>query len=160
MVVNVEIVISRTCGSCTVCCTHLPIPAQIVSAAAKPAGEACPHLCRAGCGIYSRRPEVCSRFQCAWLADGDWPEEWRPDLSGLLCLRETLHDGSAGALVAETRPGALLEPQGEAILLALLRNTRRVVVAGPDGKRYLMYGADEPLPPAKIAAPPPVPIAA
>ena len=160
VVVNVEIVFSRTCGSCTVCCTQLPIPAQVVSAAAKPAGEACLHLCRSGCGIYQHRPDVCTRFQCAWLADGDWPDEWRPDLSGVLCLRETLADGSTGALVTETRPGALLEPQGEAILLALLRNTRRVVVAGPDGKRYLMHGADEPLPSAKIETAPPVSVAA
>lgn len=75
-------------------------------------------------------------------------------------MRETLADGSTGALVTETRPGALLEPQGEAILLALLRNTRRVVVAGPDGKRYLMHGAGEPLPPTKIETAPPVSIAA
>jgi hypothetical protein len=138
----------------------MPIPARIVSAEAKPAGQPCPHLCGAGCGVYQRRPEVCSRFQCAWLADGDWPEDWRPDLSGLLCLRERLADGSSGALVVETRPGALLEPQGEAILLALLENTRRVVVLAPDGKRYLMYGASEPAGQPQAKTPAAVPVAA
>ena len=137
------LVLSFGCGSCTACCTHLPIPARIVSPAAKPAGEPCPHLCQSGCSIYQQRPDICARFQCAWLANGDWPEEWRPDRSGLLCLRETLADGLSGALVMETRPGALVEPLAKEILLQLLENTRRVVVAAPDGKRYLMYGAFE-----------------
>ena len=60
----------------------------------------------------------------------------------------------------ETRPGALLEPQGEAILLALLANTRRVVVLAPDGKRHLMYGAGEPCAAPQAEAPQAIPAAA
>ena len=144
MVVNVEIVFSRTCGSCTACCTHLPIPANVVSAPPKAAGESCPHLCKAGCVIYQDRPAICARFQCAWLANLDWPEEWRPEQSGLLCLRELMDDGSPAALVSEIRPGALLEPIAQEILLHLLENTRRVVVVAPDGSRHLMIGSYEP----------------
>jgi len=58
-------------------------------------------------------------------------------------LRETLADGFPAALVMEARPGAFLEPQAEAILLALLQNTLRVLAVGPDGKRHLMYGASQ-----------------
>lgn len=136
--------ILRQCGECTACCTRLPIPPGIVSLEAKPAGAPCPHLCQAGCSIYALRPDICSRFQCAWLADGAWPGEWRPDRSGLLCLREILADGYPAALVMEARPGALLEPLAEAILLRLLQGARRVVVIAPDGSRHLMHGSYDP----------------
>lgn len=127
----------------------MPIPADVVSASPKAAGEPCPHLCTSGCAIYRNRPAVCARFQCAWLACNDWPEEWRPEQSGLLCLRELMDDGSPAALVAEVRPGALLEPVAEEILLKLLQNTRRVVVVAPDGSRHLMFGSFEPEPAPK-----------
>ena len=130
----------RACGDCTACCTHLPIPAGIVGPAAKLAGAPCHHLSKSGCGIYDDRPAVCARFRCAWLAATDWPAAWRPDQSGLLCLREILPDGKPGALVQETRPGALLEPEAKDILLALMHSCAVVVVVGPDGRRRLMHG--------------------
>lgn len=108
--------------------------------AAKPAGAPCPHLNQSGCGVYPDRPAVCSRFRCAWLANRAWPETWRPDKSGLLCLRETLPDGTPGSLVLESRAGALLEAPAKEILLALMRVCATVVVAGPDGRLRLMRG--------------------
>ena len=130
----------RACGDCTACCTHLPIGEGVVGAEAKPSGVACPHLASRGCGIYDDRPVVCSRFRCAWLAAKNWPEAWRPEQSGLLCLREMLPDGKPGALVQEIRSGALLAPQAPDILLALMRTCAVVVVVGPDGQRRLMHG--------------------
>ena len=38
-----------------------------------------------GCTVYEHRPEVCSAFKCAWLADHQLPEWFRPDLTGFLC---------------------------------------------------------------------------
>ena len=134
------VVQARTCGDCTACCTLLPIPEGIVGNAAKPAGAACPHLRNEGCGIYNDRPTACSRFRCAWLADQDWPDAWRPKQSGLLCLREILPDGRPGSLVQEVRSGALLEPKAKDILLALMYSCAVVVVIGPDGKRRRMDG--------------------
>lgn len=137
---SLPIVDRRTCGECTACCTHLPIPENVVGQASKPAGIPCPHLSHGGCGIYDHRPGVCSRFRCAWLSCEEWPENWRPEQSGLLCLRETLPDGRPGSLVMESRAGALLEPQAKDILLALMHSCAVVVVVGPDGKRRRMHG--------------------
>lgn len=55
-----------------------------------------------------------------------------------------MDDGSPAALVSEVRPGALLEPAAQDILLELLENTRHVVVVAPDGSRHLMFGSYEP----------------
>ena len=162
MAVRLKIYYGRECGECAACCKHLFIPANVVSAAAKPAGEACPHLGGAGCGIYDGRPSVCSRFRCGWLADDEWPDDWRPDVSGLLCLREFLDNGLPAALVSETRPGALLEPLAKEILLHLLQNTSHVVVVAPDGRRHLMLGSYKPgaAPKPETEAAPPLRIAA
>jgi hypothetical protein len=119
----------------------LPIPEGVVGASAKPSGLPCPHLTDSGCGIYSRRPTVCTRFRCAWLAADDWPDAWRPDQSGLLCLHEILPDGRPGSLVMETRTGALLEPNAKHILLGLMRVSAVVVVIGPDRRARSMHGS-------------------
>lgn len=140
MVLPLRIYSGRVCGDCTACCVYLPIAAGVISQNAKPAGEPCEKLCDSGCAIYEQRPVACSQFRCAWLADDDWLDEWRPDRAGLLCLRELLDDRLPAALVVETRRGALLEPQAESILLHLLSKTALVVVVGPDGKRRLMCG--------------------
>jgi hypothetical protein len=132
---------TRSCGDCSACCTHLPIPEGVVGPAAKPGGVPCPHLAKRGCGRYDERPVICSRFRCAWLATEDWADAWRPDRSGLLCLREILADGQPAALVQETRSGALLEPPAKDILLALMHSCVHVVVVCPDGKRRRMHGS-------------------
>lgn len=63
----------RSCGTCVECCVS---PAILPHALreheqefAKPACEACPALREGGaggCSIYSKRPEVCKTFECAW----------------------------------------------------------------------------------------------
>ncbi len=100
---------SRACGGCSACCVVLPIPAGEVGPGPKAAGAPCPHLCVAGCAIYASRPALCAKFRCAWLADPSWPETWRPDRSGLLCLREKLEGGVPAAVVYEIVPGATLD---------------------------------------------------
>lgn len=66
---------SRSCGSCSACCTFLRIDSQAGFSTrldnnediAKKAGEPCRFLAEQGCGIYGVRPLVCRRFRCDWL---------------------------------------------------------------------------------------------
>jgi hypothetical protein len=67
------------CGSCTLCCKLLEIPAL-----EKPEGRWCAH-CKvgSGCTIYNERPAPCRDFACLWLESQDeknpLPAELRPD---------------------------------------------------------------------------------
>jgi hypothetical protein len=63
----------RKCGACRICCVVLD-----VEALNKKQDEACRHLCRKGCGIYSERPGACRDFTCAWLNGLLGPAD-RPD---------------------------------------------------------------------------------
>lgn len=151
---SLPIVESRGCGECQSCCVWLSIPAGQVQPTAKPAGQPCPQLTAAGCGIYAERPALCARFRCAWLADSTWPDLWRPDRSGLLPLRE-LVDGVPVALVYETRAGALTAPTGLELVERLRTRAAWVVLVSFDGARSKLSGllrVD-----GAEAAPPPAP---
>ena len=51
----------------------------------KPADQACSHMIeKGGCKIYSRRPNVCQNWHCAWRFMEQLGEDWRPDRSGIL----------------------------------------------------------------------------
>lgn len=114
----------RICGSCTACCTHLPLFG----------GEGpCPHAGALGCRIYSRRPEPCARFACQWLRDPLWPAPWRPDRAGLLCLREVIEGAVAAAEVYEICPGALKRPEAAEILKALARTAATISIVDGEG---------------------------
>jgi len=131
----------RHCGACTACCTHLPIPAGEVAAGSKPAGIPCPLLGPDGCRSYADRPELCARFRCTWLADEDWPDGWRPDRSGLMCLREEIDAGLPAAVVYEITPGALEQDVAAAILAELRRTTAVVAVVDHRGSRQRLTGS-------------------
>lgn len=70
---------NRTCGECTVCCkTHL------VNELNKPAGTWCGYCEQGhGCSIYSKRPQGCRDFACAWLK-GYGEDKDRPNLSQIV----------------------------------------------------------------------------
>ncbi|HEY1876295.1 MAG TPA: hypothetical protein VGG66_02460 [Rhizomicrobium sp.] len=74
----------RTCGPCTVCCVVLKIDTPELR---KMARVPCKHLTQSGCGIYAGRPAVCRKFLCGWRLFEELGEDWRPDLSGVLALR-------------------------------------------------------------------------
>ena len=74
----------RTCGPCTVCCVTLEIDTPEFR---KKARVPCRHLTQSGCGIYAARPAVCRQFLCGWRLFDELGEDWRPDLSGVLVLR-------------------------------------------------------------------------
>lgn len=70
----------RACGSCTACCTQVP-----VAELEKPANTRCKHLSYAKrCTIYARRPISCQYWSCRWLFDPGTVEAGmrRPDLAG------------------------------------------------------------------------------
>ncbi len=130
---------ASSCRPCAACCVFLPIPAGQISPGDKPAGIPCSRLNAAGCGAYAGRPELCQRFRCAWLADASWPELWRPDRSGLLCLREEIDAELLAAAVYEIRPGAVQETAAEEILDELANTAALVVlVDNQHGQRRLL----------------------
>ncbi|MDZ7619132.1 MAG: hypothetical protein U1E05_19175 [Patescibacteria group bacterium] len=88
-----------------------------------------------GCGSYEDRPAACRNFLCAWLADAGWPDAWRPDLAGLLCLREELEPGLVGAAVYEVWPDALQAAEANEILHTLRATTAILVTVDTDGLR-------------------------
>ena len=67
------------CGSCTLCCKLLGIPAL-----EKSEGQWCTHCAiGTGCKIYESRPAPCRDFACLWLESQNekhpLPPELRPD---------------------------------------------------------------------------------
>jgi hypothetical protein len=130
----------RVCIPCTVCCVRLPIPLGVVGPNPKPAGVPCPRLGGIGCEVYPQRPALCVDFHCAWLREPSWSEAWRPDRSGLLCLREEIEAGTAIAAVYEVRPGALEGPAAVEILAELKRTTAAVAVVDCQGHRRCLSG--------------------
>lgn len=64
------------CGSCTVCCTFLPIVSL-----GKYAGIKCVH-CQDNCIIYEKRPEECVKFRCAYSQMDKVSLKLRPDKCG------------------------------------------------------------------------------
>lgn len=130
----------RTCLPCAACCVRLPIPAGAVGPEAKPAGVRCPRLGPAGCAAYAVRPGLCADFRCAWLADASWPEAWRPDCSGLLCLRERVGGSLPAAAVYELYPGALLRREGARIVEELRKSTAVLVTIDVRARRRRLVG--------------------
>ena len=74
----------RACGPCTACCVVLKID---VPQLRKKARVPCQHLTGSGCGIYASRPPVCREFLCGWRLFEELGDDWRPDLCGVLALR-------------------------------------------------------------------------
>lgn len=96
---------ARPCGECTACCTVMA-----VTELKKPRGQACPHICAAGCAIYSERPDSCRRFDCLWRL-GFARDDDRPDRLGVIFdITPPDRDSGLQAVMAfEARPGAFAE---------------------------------------------------
>ncbi len=96
-----DVVPSRDCGPCTLCCTVLR-----VDDLKKLGGVACAHLRAdsAGCGIYQDRPRICRTYRCLWL-QGGLEDDDRPDR--LDAVLDLLTEGGTTRLsVRESVPGA------------------------------------------------------
>jgi hypothetical protein len=65
---------SRSCGSCSLCCKLMDVP-EVKSRHAW-----CPHAKPgSGCKIYADRPAPCRRFHCEWLRNTTFGEHWYPN---------------------------------------------------------------------------------
>lgn len=62
--INFEPTLNRSCGTCTMCCTLVPVKELL-----KPANTRCEHQFSRGCRIYAKRPLSCRMWNCAWLTD-------------------------------------------------------------------------------------------
>jgi len=79
---------SRSCGTCSLCCTVLR-----VDELGKRAGEDCRHQRGdKGCGIYEARPPICRSYRCLWRQGGLEDDE-RPDATGGIVDLETVGVG-------------------------------------------------------------------
>lgn len=110
----------RECGDCVACCIHTQIDTPEL---VKPLGQACRHCTNTGCAIYETRFPVCRSWQCLWKHVGALPDEFRPDLCGLmivldqqespqnlfcqLCIRIMVID--AGKVDANPQSGAVVD---------------------------------------------------
>lgn len=137
MLAQVEkIAAERSCEECQVCCEIMG-----VSELGKPYTTRCEHQCPSGCAIYGSRPPGCRSFFCFWKMMGVFPDDLRPDKSGvLLCFDKlTSEDGEQTYLfVYEAWEGAIAAmPQSiHAFVNSYLGNNRdnRVMMV-PYGER-------------------------
>jgi hypothetical protein len=68
----------RVCGTCTLCCTLVPVPVPLNKAA----GQRCQYArFGKGCSIYADRPVACATWACRWLIDETTAGLRRPDRS-------------------------------------------------------------------------------
>jgi hypothetical protein len=67
--------ISRSCGTCTLCCKVFDVPAV-----EKVRAVWCRHCTPGkGCGIWQTRPGFCRDFHCLWIHDHNLGPEWKPE---------------------------------------------------------------------------------
>jgi hypothetical protein len=70
----------RVCGECSLCCKVIA-----VDVLQKPAGAWCGHCLKtSGCAIYERRPDECRQFNCGWLVNPEFGDEWYPRRSKMV----------------------------------------------------------------------------
>lgn len=97
---NAPVAAARSCGTCTLCCKLLAVPALD-----KPAGTQCDHCSIGkGCRIYSERPAECGQFHCGFLMQPSLKEVWRPSRSRIV-LRSERDTNRIIAQVDPERPG-------------------------------------------------------
>ncbi len=90
-----RLVPGRECGECKVCCVTLSIDTPEIQ---KLAASPCRYSLGGGCDIYESRPPVCRAFFCGWRRSAAFPENWRPDTSGIFAVLEANSDPQFGPL--------------------------------------------------------------
>lgn len=145
---------ARVCGGCTACCKLME-----VTELQKPMGRWCQHCAIGeGCKIYEERPESCRGFRCAWLDNvgGFFKETDRPDklkvmFSPVESPFVTAPEGVWRAF--ELNPNAHEQPRTLAMIIALVRQERCVMVYLHGGKKadYRPAGGRGITPEGKVA---------
>ena len=123
-----EILSSRACGTCTLCCKVFP-----VAELAKPAGRWCQHVRQGqGCSIYVDRPQTCRDFYCQWRFSDDLGPEWKPEVARFVL---SIYPGTNSLSVA-VDPGTPAAWQQEPYL-SNLRQWSEVALA--EGEQVLVF---------------------
>ena len=115
---------SRSCGSCALCCKLLGLvePNKL--------SQWCPHCLKStGCSIYDSRPNVCRAFNCVWLTDAKFGDEWQPTRSKIVICH--VRYGNTSNLVFHVDPGWPLSWRNEPYYSQLKRLARNGL--GHDG---------------------------
>ena len=77
---------ARQCGECTACCDGWVT--GIINGHEMYPGQPCHYRGDHCCTIYETRPKYpCRDFMCGWLQAGSpFPDDWRPDRSGIMVI--------------------------------------------------------------------------
>lgn len=114
---------ARSCGECTLCCKLMGVPEL-----KKPSAKWCADCDQGkGCTVYETRPPSCRNFQCFWLSDEGFPDDFRPDRIGALAAFNDSPD-SAVLHVDPAKKRALSSPRVDALIKALLKTYSKVFI--------------------------------
>lgn len=120
----------RNCGKCTMCCKVMGI-----TELKKPVGRWCPQCdVGVGCRIYEKRPEECRTFNCLWLMDDRFGDEWKPDKSKIVLT--TGQDGNSIEIRCD--PGVPAAWKGKSYHDEILQMA--AAAAPHDGSVYVIVG--------------------
>lgn len=113
----------RSCGECTLCCKLMGVPEL-----KKQSAKWCISCDQGkGCSVYDTRPQSCRNFQCFWLMDENFPDDFRPDrIHALAAFNDT--DDSCVLHVDPAHPRVLSSPPVNALIDALHKVYPRVFV--------------------------------
>lgn len=114
---------ARSCGECTLCCKLMGVPEL-----KKPSARLCGSCdVGKGCTVYEERPPSCRNFQCFWLMDENFPDEFRPDrIHALAAFNDTPE--SCVLHVDPAFPKAMRSAEVRALTDALLKTYAKVFV--------------------------------
>lgn len=108
--------VTRSCGSCTLCCKTM-----LIEALNKPIGQWCVHCDKGrGCAIYETRPPACRAFRCGWLQDPSMPDSLRPDRSRVILDQ----DLNGQRIIARCDPASAMAWKAEPLYSQLKRWAR------------------------------------
>lgn len=103
----------RDCGGCVECCRAIPLNLPEL---AKPTGTLCAYCVDgAGCSVHQIRPQTCRTWFCLWRVV-ELPDDWRPDLSGVIVRPDGIEEGRITLHVE--RAGAFLASEGFFVTVA------------------------------------------
>lgn len=119
------------CGECTVCCTL-----SYVKELDKKPWDTCGHcILKKGCSIYTKRPNECKEFECAYYQGGT-NIELRPDKCGIMFVKKNDRIFT-GIVVPDTsitdmakKQIVSFNKQGYSVVL-LTKNEKPVLVVAP-----------------------------
>jgi hypothetical protein len=109
---------NRVCGACSLCCKLVAF-----FEINKPMGQWCPHCTKSnGCSIYDTRPNECRSFNCGWLINPEFGDEWQPIRSKIVIRH--VRDGDMSILVFHVDAGSPLTWREEPYYSQLKRLAR------------------------------------